>query len=272
MLPCCQQKPQPFKQFCLCWTEALQTVSKQIISLPHHLSCSGQGHLDAKALCPGKLALMSSYDTLMQTHLKAASRQERPEVSQMSHTQTRSHSPEDLPGCRSVHPLTAYPAHCTYCNDHIYWSGCIYYTHFPLFLTVSSAVGLGVPSFIYLSKHMSFVQQPRMQKAPPMPWHCHPAISSCLFWAVCSLMQPCWYSGSPHQTRGPPHARIASRSRVALRSAAWASPPAPLLAAPLSQLAYLHCSTPEAVSCCPPPPPQKKNVINSYSRYGMQAW
>lgn len=117
---CCQQKPQPFEQFRLCWTEALQTVSKQIISLQPHLSCSGQGHLDAKALCPGRLALMSTYDTLMQSHLKAASRQERQGVSQISQIQPHSHSPEDLPSCGSVYPLTAYPALCIYCNDHIY--------------------------------------------------------------------------------------------------------------------------------------------------------
>lgn len=120
-------------QVCLCWTQALQTISKQTISLLPHLLCSGQVHLDVKALCPGRLALTSSYNTpwckVSESSFQAGEAGSVPNEPHGAHF----HSPEDLSGCGSVPPLTA----CIYCNDCIYWQGCTYYTYFPLHPTAT---------------------------------------------------------------------------------------------------------------------------------------
>lgn len=158
-------------------------------------------HPDVKALCPGRLALTFSYDTLRcrvsEGSFKAGDR-ECPKLAVWSHT------PTVLRSSQAVGLFLLWPPILliVFIAMTIYWLSCIYYTHLPLHPTATlqhlSTVDLGVSSFIYLIKHLSFVQQSRMQKPPPRPWHSCPTISSSSFWAACSLLQP-------HQcSRGPP--------------------------------------------------------------------
>lgn len=70
-----------------------------------------------------------------------------------------------------------------------------------------------------------------------MPWHSHPAISSSLFWAVCSFPQPSWgrnpLTRTPHQCQGSPQSWDCSLQPIQ----------APLPAAPLAQPVDPCCPT-----------------------------
>lgn len=195
-------------QVCLCWTEDLHTTSKQIISLLPSLPCSGEVHVDVKALCPGRLALMSSYNTLRyrvsEGSFKAGENRECPKWVVWSHILTVLRTsqaaglflfwpPILLIVFIAMNVLIAWAVFGTLTSPFILQ---------PLRNTILSTVDLGVSSFIYLIKHLSFVQQSRMQKAPPMPWHSCPTIYSSPFWAACPLLQPHQCSGGPPQ--GPP--------------------------------------------------------------------
>lgn len=104
-------------------------------------------------------------------YLKAAFRQERQGVTQMSHISTvlRAHQTAGL----------FLPWLPTLPTKFISMTVCVDWTVFltltspfnpqPLWNPVLSAVDLGVPSFIYLIKHLSFVQQPGMQKQQLCP-------------------------------------------------------------------------------------------------------
>lgn len=104
-------------------------------------------------------------------YLRAAFRQERQGVTQMSHISTvlRAHQTAGL----------FLPWLPTLPTKFISMTVCVDWTVFltltspfnpqPLWNPVLSAVDLGVPSFIYLIKHLSFVQQPRMQKQQLCP-------------------------------------------------------------------------------------------------------
>lgn len=156
-------------------------------------------------------------------------RQDRQGVSQTSHTEPHSDSPEDLSGCGPVPPPSAYPPHCIYFNDCIYWLGCSTVTSpfipQPLCNTALSAVDLGVPSFIYVIKHLGcrkhhLCPDTATQQFPPLPSGLH---------GLC-------YSRTG-RAGGPPKARHA---RAPPSSGTAASPWAPLCAAPLAHPANPH--------------------------------
>lgn len=172
-------------------------------------------------------------------YLRAAFRQERQGVTQMSHISTvlRAHQTAGL----------FLPWLPTLPTKFISMTVCVDWTVFltltspfnpqPLWNPVLSAVDLGVPSFIYLIKTPELCATAYDAEAAAMPWHSHPAISSSLFWAVCSFPQPSWgrnpLTRTPHQCQGSSQSWDCSLQPIQ----------APLPAAPLAQPVDPCCPT-----------------------------
>lgn len=116
----------------------------------------------------------------------------------------------------------------------------------PLWNPVLSAVDLGAPSFIYLIKHLSFVQQPRMQKH-----HLAQPTSSFLLSILGCVLPP-----TAELRQNPP-----TRTQAHCARAAPNPGTAPLPAAPLAQPVNPCCPT--AVQAVYYPP--KNKVIHSPS-------
>lgn len=90
-------------------------------------------------------------------------------------SQMRCAEPGDLPGCGSppplkVHPLPVFVAMVAFTAWAVFMAFPSPFIPQPLGNSALSAAGLEVSSIIYLTKQLSFVQQPGMQKAGPVPW------------------------------------------------------------------------------------------------------
>lgn len=120
----------------------------------------------------------------------------------------------------------------------------------PLCNAILSTAGVGVPSFIYLIKHLNFAQESRTHEAPCLPWYSCPTISPSLL-------------GAPSQTaglrQGPPKAHPARAAPgLGLQPAASLCLPSP------SQQTH---TAPCYMQFLPPP----KKVLSALS-HSVPAW